>query len=83
MDRTTALGPDGRFRTADPDAALDRLGRFETMVEDLLNEQEILSAELASLREQGRTRSYQFREKMARKLNNNAVIVRLKQCQLL
>lgn len=59
------------------------LGRYETMVEELLAEQEALSAELAELRALGQTKSYHFKEKMARKLNNAAVIDRLKNDKLL
>lgn len=83
MNRMTTPAPDGHVTAADLTAALDRLGVFETMVEELLAEQAALTAELSALREQGQTKSYHFREKMAQKLNNNAVIDRLEQYHLL
>ncbi len=54
--------------------AADRLGALEDLYEALLNEQDRLSRELAGLRERGQTRSYHFRERMARKLNISTVL---------
>ena len=50
MERLTQKTPDG-YRAEDLPAALDRLGRFEDFYESVLTGQEVLSAELAALRD--------------------------------
>ena len=55
-------------------AAVDRLGVFEDVFEDLTAEQERLSAQLKELRLQDKTKSYQFRELMGKKLVNSNVL---------
>lgn len=48
--------------------ALARLGRLEDLYESLSAQREGLSQALGQLRAAGKTRSYQFKEKMAQKL---------------
>ena len=55
-----------------------KLGRIEDLVEDLMAQQDRLSQELDALRLQGKTRSAQFREKMAHKLTNAHILSALK-----
>ena len=83
MNRITRPLPGGGFAADDLEAAVQRLGMFESMAEELAAEQTALSAELACLRERGQTRSYRFREKMAQKLANTAAIDRLSRWGLL
>lgn len=54
--------------------AVDRLGVFEDVYEDLIAAQEHLSAQLEELRLQGKTKSYQFRELMGKKLVNSNIL---------
>ena len=84
MKHWTHTGPDGRavIEAADLCAAgggwagpaADRLAAFEALGEELAAQQEALSARMAALRSQGRERTVQFRELMAQKLNNAAVL---------
>ena len=78
MERLTQKTPDG-YRAEDLPAALDRLGRFEDFYESVLTGQEVLSAELAALREGGKQKSYEFRERMGKKLTNTEILLRLEQ----
>lgn len=59
--------------------ALERLARCEDLLADLEGEQTQLSQQLESLRSQGKTRTVQFRELMARKLVNQQLRLRLEQ----
>lgn len=76
MERLTQKTPDG-YRAEDLTAALDRLGRFEDFYESVLTGQESLSAELAALRDGGKQKSYEFRERMGKKLTNTEILLRL------
>lgn len=78
MDRLTQKTPEG-YRAEDLAAALDRLGRFEDFYESVLTGQEVLSAELATLRDRGKQKSYEFRERMGKKLTNTEILLRLEQ----
>lgn len=84
MKHWTHTGPDGRavieaagLCAADggwAGPAADRLAAFEALGEELAAQQEALSERMAALRSQGRERTVQFRELMAQKLNNAAVL---------
>lgn len=84
MKHWTHTGPNGRavietagLCTADggwSGPAADRLAAFEALGEELTAQQEALSARMAALRSQGKERTVQFRELMAQKLNNAAVL---------
>ncbi len=54
--------------------AVDRLGVFEDILEDLFAAQERLSAQMEQLRAQGKTKSFQFRELMGKKLVNSNIL---------
>ena len=76
MERFTGKTQDGKYSVEDPyiTDALERLGKFEDMVLELEEAQERLSAQLAVLRGQGKTKSYQFRELMGKKLVNTSML---------
>ena len=63
--------------------ALDRLGRCEDLLSDLEREQTELSEKLEALKVQGRQKTVQFRELMARKLVNQQLRLRLEEYKLL
>ena len=58
----------------DVQALLARLGRFEDLWEHVVMDQASLPGQLEELRAAGKTKSYQFRELMGRKLNNAYVM---------
>ena len=62
--------------------ALERLARCEDLLADLEGEQDELSQKLEALRAQGKTKTVQFRELMARKLVNQQLRLRLEQYRL-
>ena len=62
--------------------ALERLGRCEDLLSDLEREQTELSQKLEELRVQGKNKTVQFKELMARKLVNQQLRLRLEQYKL-
>ena len=62
--------------------ALDRLGRCEDLLSDLEREQTELTHKLEELRLQGKDKTVQFKELMARKLVNQQLRLRLEQYRL-
>ena len=62
--------------------ALERLGRCEDLLSDLEREQTELSQKLEELRVQGKNKTVQFKELMARKLVNQQLRLRLEQYRL-
>ena len=62
--------------------ALDRLGRCEDLLSDLEREQTELAQRLEELRLQGKNKTVQFKELMARKLVNQQLRLRLEQYKL-
>ena len=62
--------------------ALDRLGRCEDLFSDLEREQTELAQKLEDLRLQGKNKTVQFKELMARKLVNQQLRLRLEQYRL-
>ncbi len=69
----------GGYAADDPTAALERLGRFEDFYESIQAGQAQLSQELAALRDAGKQKSYEFRERMGKKLTNTEILLRLEQ----
>ena len=85
MERYTTRQADGHAsvppeRLAD---AMDRLAGFEDLLQDLEREQEELPRQLEQLRNQGREKTVQFRELLARKLTNTNLRLLLEQHRLL
>lgn len=78
MDRLTKKTEAG-YSAADLPAALERLGRFEDFYQSVRDGQGTLSQELAALRDAGKQKSYEFRERMGRKLTNTEILLRLEQ----
>ena len=62
--------------------ALDRLGRGEDLLSDLEREQTELAQRLEELRLQGKNKTVQLKELMARKLVNQQLRLRLEQYKL-
>jgi len=58
--------------------AINRLGVFENVYEDLLASQSEISDQLASLRNEGKEKSVKFKELMVKKLTNINTIILLK-----
>jgi hypothetical protein len=56
------------------DDAINRLGMFEDMLDNILLEQSNISKKLEVLRKENQDKSYRFRELMGRKLINTAFI---------
>ena len=63
--------------------ALERLARCEELLSDLEREQQELAVRLEDLRGQGKNKTVQFKELMARKLVNQQLRLRLEQYGLL
>ncbi len=77
MDRKTGRDETGYFAQdcvctagAARGEAIDRLGKFETLWQDIEAEQLTLSAEMEKLRAAGKQNTVKFRELMVKKLNN-------------
>lgn len=54
--------------------AIDRLGAFETLWEDLLRRQREISDRLDALRRDGREKTCEFRQLFAEKLQNSQIL---------
>ena len=65
------------------EAALERLARFEDMVQGLDREQAEIAQRLEQLRSQGREKTVQFRELLAQKLTNQNMKLLLERWKLL
>ena len=76
------LGPGGGG-VLSPPQALERLARCEDLLSSLEREQAELSEKLEALKVQGRQKTVQFRELMARKLVNQQLRLRLEEYKLL
>jgi len=78
MERLTRRTAEG-YAADDLGAVLERLGRFEDFYESVRDGQEALASELAALRDAGKQKSYEFRERMGKKLTNVEILLRLEQ----
>lgn len=58
--------------------AINRLGRFEDFMEDLLKSQNELPDELQKLRNEGKEKTYRYKELMAKKLTAGHILSVLK-----
>ena len=72
MERLTVKSGD-RYTVSpeDMEKAMERLARFEDLTEGLAREQEEIARTLEELRVQGKEKTVQFKELLARKLVNN------------
>ena len=70
------VSPDTILQTPDgcTGSAINRLGQFEDLCEELYAQQEELSRSLEALRREGKSKSAKFREQMGRKLMNSSFI---------
>lgn len=78
MKRTTTR--EGTLLPGQEEEAVRRLSRLETMMEDLLTEEERLSQQLSALRAEGKTKTAHFRELLGQKLILVAMVGRLRGC---
>lgn len=84
MPRLTHLYSNGKYITEEINvsfndrgvggAAIEKLAVFETVFEELVQEQETLSQKLQEMRVAGKTSSYRYKEIMGQKLVNSSVI---------
>ena len=84
MDRLTRKNAAGVWEL-DPERlpeAAERLARYEDFVEALPRELGQISAELEALRGAGKEKTVQFRERMARKLTDRSLLLRLEEAGL-
>ena len=58
--------------------AVNKLAKFEDVYDDLLASQDEISKELEKLRNEGKTRSFKFKELMAKKITNNNIMTLFK-----
>jgi hypothetical protein len=54
--------------------AINKLGAFENVIEELLLKQEEISKELKALRSEEKTKSVRFRQLLGNKLTNSALV---------
>lgn len=62
------------YETDDVQAALEKLAALERLCNDTRTRQQALTEKLAALRAEKKERSVQFREALAEKLTNGAVL---------
>ncbi|NCB64228.1 MAG: hypothetical protein EOM52_11625 [Clostridia bacterium] len=82
MERLTQKTEAGYAYTGNTSVLLERLGKFEDLWEYVTTDQETLPGQLETLRAANKTKSYQFRELMGRKLNNTYVLGLFQQFKL-
>lgn len=76
MQRLTKRTNNG-YSTPDPQAALDRLGRWEDLYEQLCQEREAATARMQMLTAQGKEKSATYRQLFSNKLTLAIFISRL------
>lgn len=54
--------------------AINKLGKFEDVYEDLLRKQELISKEMDKLRSEGKNNSVKFKQLLVNKLTNKNII---------
>ena len=74
MDRLTNPDGTGLIAPGSEEEAFEKLRRLENMTDALRAEQAELTAELARLKADNQTKTYRFREKMAKKYANATVL---------
>lgn len=78
MERLTAPAPGGGYESAaSREALLARLALYENLHADVLQSQSKTAAQLEILRAQGKEKSVRFREHLAQKLTNAAILAAL------
>jgi len=89
MDRLTKALGNKKFYITDNDKinhdengyfgdAVDKLANFENAYDSLLESQNEISEEMEKLRNECNTRSFKFKELMAKKITNNNIIALFK-----
>lgn len=88
MERFTRLSEDRKKYVADAGSIevsegicqgelIERLAKFENMLEHIMKEHEELPKELQALRDAEKTKTYKYREVFTRKLMNDSFVVEL------
>ena len=88
MERFTRLSEDGKKYVAGAGSIsvsdttcsgelIERLAKFENMLEHIMKEHEELPKELQALRDAEKTKTYKYREVFTRKLMNDSFVVEL------
>jgi hypothetical protein len=88
MERFTRLSEDRKYYVADDGSLIrndevytgeliERLAKFENMLEHIMKEHEELPKELQALRDAEKTKTYKYREVFTRKLMNDSFVVEL------
>jgi len=78
MERLTEKTPEGYRLSGEEAAALERLGRLEDLWERLEARQAAIPGELEALRARGKEKTVAFKELLAEKLTNSAVLDHLR-----
>ncbi len=79
MERQTRKTENGTYEIVDLLKATESLGKFEDLFEYVMNREVTIPEELAKLRNEGKEKSYRFRENMGQKLLNTSFISLFKQ----
>lgn len=85
MEKLVRKGTSGGWEV-DPERlpeAVERLGRYEYFLQELKDESIAIGVELEKLRAEGKERTVHFRELMAKKLTDRALLLRLEEAGLL
>ncbi len=69
---------DGKQKGGYSGEAIDRLAKFENLLGEMLHQKEELPKELANLRNEGKEKSYSFKEIFAKKLTIEAFLTIMK-----
>jgi hypothetical protein len=74
MERQTRKKENGTFEIINMEKAAESLGKFEDLYEYVVDCETSIPAELAKLRNEGKEKSFKFREYMGQKLLNTSFI---------
>lgn len=89
MERLTRALDDNHFYVADETRVqhdengysgdvIDKLAKFENIVDDLVSKQRKISEELEKLRSEDKTHSVKFKQLLADKLSGNSILILFK-----
>ncbi|HAE42607.1 MAG TPA: hypothetical protein DCG34_06755 [Clostridiales bacterium] len=79
MERQIIKKENGTYEIIDMEKAIENLVRFEELYEYIMNRETSIPEELAKLRNEGKEKTFRFRELMGQKLLNTSFISLLKE----